>query len=64
MALAALWGYRRLHRRDPQLALVAVAMLVANLIFHARFASWAGEGSWGPRYLVPFLPWLILPAYY
>jgi hypothetical protein len=62
LALAALWGWARLWRRDTALAVAAAAMLLANLILHARFASWAGEGSWGPRYLVPFLPWFLLAA--
>ena len=55
----ALPAFARRHRAE---ALTAGAIFAANALFHAKFASWAGEGSWGPRYLVPFLPFLILPA--
>lgn len=62
VGIAALWGYTRLWRRDRAMTWLTASILIANLLLHARFASWAGEGSWGPRYLVPFLPWFILPA--
>jgi hypothetical protein len=62
VGIAALWGYGRLWHRDRAMTWLTASILVANLLLHARFASWAGEGSWGPRYLVPFLPWLLLPA--
>jgi hypothetical protein len=29
---------------------------VACLALYAKFQHWAGDGSWGPRYLVPLLP--------
>jgi hypothetical protein len=62
LGLAGLWGFSGLARRDRAATLSAGLILVANLILHAKFASWAGEGSWGPRYLVTFLPFLVLPA--
>ena len=30
------------------------------LLLYARFQHWAGDGSYGPRYLVPLLPLLLL----
>ncbi len=62
IALAALWGLSGLWRHHGAMARATVVILVINLILHAKFASWAGEGSWGPRYLVPFLPLFVLPA--
>ncbi|HEY2955775.1 MAG TPA: hypothetical protein VGK89_11055 [Candidatus Eisenbacteria bacterium] len=38
-------------------ALVPVALALA---LYATFEHWAGDGSWGPRYLVPVLPLLAL----
>ncbi len=58
-ALFALPAFARRHRAE---AATALAIFTANVVFHAKFASWAGEGSWGPRYIVPFLPFLLLPA--
>jgi hypothetical protein len=33
-----------------------------GLFFYARFQHWAGDGSWGPRYLVPLLPLAAIPV--
>lgn len=62
LGLAALWGFAGLARHHRAEAWLSGAIVAANVVFHAKFASWAGEGSWGPRYLVPFLPFLLLPA--
>jgi hypothetical protein len=62
LGFAALWGFGGLARHHRAEAVTAGAIVAVNAIFHAKFASWAGEGSWGPRYLVPCLPFLILPA--
>jgi hypothetical protein len=62
LGLAALFALPAFARRHRAEALTAGAIFAANALFHAKFTSWAGEGSWGPRYLVPFLPFLILPA--
>lgn len=34
----------------------ALALWVAGLALYCRFQHWAGDGSFGPRYLVPLLP--------
>jgi len=62
LGFAALWGFAGLARHHRAEAVTAGAIVAMNVLFHAKFASWAGEGSWGPRYLVPCLPFLILPA--
>ena len=33
-----------------------VAAFAVGLVLYGRFQHWAGDGSWGPRYLVPLLP--------
>jgi len=33
-----------------------VAALVMMLLVYASFEHWAGDGAWGPRYLVPLVP--------
>lgn len=33
-----------------------------GLFFYGRFQHWAGDGSWGPRYLVPLLPLAAIPV--
>jgi hypothetical protein len=53
-----------LRRNAPErsLAIALCTLLVGNLCLYARFMSWAGEGSWGPRYLVPFIPLALIPV--
>ena len=38
---------------------IALAVLVMTVVY-ATFEHWAGDGSWGPRYLVPFVPLLFV----
>jgi hypothetical protein len=39
-----------------------VAASAVALIVYGRFQHWAGDGSWGPRYLVPVLPLAAIAA--
>ncbi len=43
-------------------ALGVLAAWIAGLALYARFQHWAGDGSFGPRYLVPLLPLAFLPV--
>jgi hypothetical protein len=40
---------------------IALAWAVA-LVLYGRFQHWAGDGSYGPRYLVPLLPLAFVPV--
>lgn len=48
------------RERRAEVALV-LAMAFANILFFARFVHWHGDHSWGPRYLVLSLPFLLVP---
>ncbi|MEP7027369.1 MAG: hypothetical protein ABI960_02130 [Candidatus Eisenbacteria bacterium] len=37
-----------------------LAACVVMLLVYATFEHWAGDGSWGPRYLVPLVPLALL----
>src|SRR5207247_6569888 len=59
----ALWlapaGLRRLRSTGPtgaRLAAAIAGIAAGALVLYGRFQHWAGDGSFGPRYLVPFLP--------
>jgi hypothetical protein len=58
VGVAAALFARRERRAEVVLAL---AMAFANVLFFARFVHWHGDHSWGPRYLVLSLPFLLLP---
>jgi hypothetical protein len=50
-----------LRRRSAEAWLFALAAL-AELLFYGSYEFWTGGWNWGPRYLLPVLPFLILSA--
>ena len=58
MALVAVWLIRK---RDPALAWFVGGTTVLFTLFYAQLESWVGGRSYGPRYLVPFMPLLCVP---
>ncbi len=64
----ALWlaipGGIALARRGAAHARTGLAIAIAcaaTLALYAKFEHWAGDGSFGPRYLVPLLPLAFIP---
>ncbi len=47
-------------RRLGRPALGVVAACSGLTLVYASFEHWAGDGSWGPRYLVPLLPLVLV----
>ena len=58
-SIAAFPSFLRKHRHE---AWLATALVVVNLVFHARYAAWEGGWCWGPRYQVAVTFLLMLPA--
>ena len=58
--LLAILGLPSLARRDRGLAVVAGLLPLVYLLFYARYAQWEGGYCFGPRYLVPSIPLLVL----
>ncbi len=52
---------RRFFRRDPRLAWLIGVLFIASLLFYGSVQYWHGDPAWGPRYLFPVVPLLILP---
>jgi hypothetical protein len=62
VAAAGLWAIWR-HRRDDAAAALFLALHVAIFLpLFARLGQWDGGESYGPRYLVPLLPFVTLPV--
>ena len=51
----------RLRREYPSLTAVLAAQIVLLLGFYAMLDNWAAGRSYGSRYLLPILPFLIVP---
>lgn len=56
------WALVTLYQRGwrPE-AILFSAISLAYLAFHMGWWTWHGGWSWGPRFLVPILPFLVLP---
>jgi hypothetical protein len=49
------------NRRDRGTRLLLLGQFVVVLCFYASLTNWDGERSYGPRYLLPVVPLLVLP---
>jgi hypothetical protein len=58
----AVWGFTRLAGRSPAVAAFVGGLFLALVGFFGLYVFWPGDGSWGPRYLIPLLPFALLPA--
>ncbi len=51
-----------LHRRNPAVSWFLWTMAGVHLAFFGCLQNWDGDWSWGPRYLLPLAPLLMLAA--
>jgi hypothetical protein len=57
IGFASLSAFSKLYRFE---ALTGVLIFLISLVIHAKLFCWAADGSWGPRYLIPVIPFLIM----
>ncbi len=48
-------------RRSRPFFWLSVALVVTAVVFYANVVYWHGDPAWGPRYLFPVVPFLVLP---
>jgi hypothetical protein len=56
-----LFAWTELRRRDPDTAMFVLALAGTRLVLVACRSDWHGGWGIGPRYLVPIVPFLLLP---
>jgi hypothetical protein len=61
-AVLALLGLGRFYRRWPAEAVLFVAIFLLYLLPYSVYGHWHGGWAWGPRLLLPTLPFLLLVA--
>jgi len=59
--LAGVAALVALRHRDPRTMLLFGGEFLIVLFFYASLENWDGERSYGPRYLLPVIPLLVLP---
>ncbi|MDQ5825742.1 MAG: hypothetical protein M3441_16230 [Chloroflexota bacterium] len=60
--LAGLAGFYLLFRQRRAEALLFAALAASFLVIYSFNTSWHGGATWGPRYLLPVLPFLVIPV--
>lgn len=56
---------KHFQRKYPGETYTILGLFILNLILISMYIAWGGDGSWGPRYLAPFVPLFLLPiAFY
>jgi hypothetical protein len=62
IAWLGLIGLIPLWRRDRALAVLIGLLILIPTFFFARYDLWTGGWNWGPRYLLPLVPLLVVTA--
>jgi hypothetical protein len=62
LAILGVIGLVALLFRNRPVAALFLLLIVPRLFFFAKFDLWAGGWAWGPRYLFPVVPLLVLAA--
>jgi hypothetical protein len=57
-----LFGLPAFARRFPREALLCVGVVAGYLLLHSTYTYWEGGWCWGPRLILPALPFALLPA--
>lgn len=58
--LFAVSGVRMMFRSHRLETLFFISIILVNLLFYSKLASWSGDWCWGPRFTVPIIPFLCL----
>jgi hypothetical protein len=56
------FGWRTFYRKHRPEALFCGSLILLNLLWTSAWYEWHGGWSWGPRFLVPLIPFWLLPA--
>jgi hypothetical protein len=59
VGVAGIWWF---VIRERRVAALLAAVALVNLLFYGLWSGWIGGLAWGPRFLLPITPLLLIPA--
>ena len=62
IAIIGIGGFRILYKKFPEDVWLWLGLFAANIVLYGNYVAWGSDGSWGPRYLVPLIPFFVLAA--
>jgi hypothetical protein len=57
----AFFSFSEFRRRQPAEAVLFIAVPLIYLLTYSAYGFWDGGWSWGPRFLLPAIPFLVIP---
>ena len=61
IALFFFFSFISFYKKHPRLATTFVLLVISYIFFLSKNIYWHGDWAWGPRYLLPITPFLIIP---
>lgn len=55
------FAIKNFFKQHKNTAIILLGIIFTNVIFFSKFSLWQAPASWGPRFLVPMTPFLLLP---
>jgi hypothetical protein len=63
LSLLSILGIFRLFRRNHRLGTLFALIMISAMLLYSAWVQWAAGISWGPRFLIPILPFLAALAF-
>ena len=60
--LLGIFGWPRLLRRERPLSWLILLVIIAQILLFGLWWEWWGGYSWGPRFLLPIIPYLMIAS--
>lgn len=62
LIILAIAGMTRAFKKNRDVTLFGISSTLLFVAFYAKWYMWEGGWCWGPRYLIPLLPVILMPA--
>jgi len=56
------FGIKKFFNKHRIEAIALLGIIIIYFLFYSKFSFWMAPSSWGPRFLVPMTPFVLLPA--